>query len=84
MKNSKKAVAILAVIIGIGFLVAGVVYATHSASTLPHFYPGYEAGSSHVHTKHAIASFLLGLAALIFAWFQSGTKPTATTTPPTV
>jgi hypothetical protein len=39
---------------------------------LPSFFPGYEAGSSHHHTKHGIAAFVVALACFVFAWFQSG------------
>ena len=38
------------------------------------FFPGHEAGSSHHHVKHGIAAFLLGVAALVLAWFQSGPR----------
>jgi len=33
---------------------------------------GHEAGSSHHHVKHAIASLFLGIGCFIFAWFESG------------
>jgi amino acid permease len=47
------------------------VYFVDSASALPSFIPGHEAGSAHHHVKHGIAALLLGLAALVFAWFQT-------------
>ena len=65
----------IAVIIGIALIVVAVVYWVEPAKSLPSFFPGHEAGSSHHHVKHGIAAFLLGLACLAFAWFQSGRKP---------
>jgi hypothetical protein len=37
---------------------------------------------SHHHYKHGIAAFLLGIACLVFAWFQSGPKRTEATGSP--
>ncbi len=70
----------LAVIVGIALIVVAVVYWIEPARSLPSFFPGHEAGSSHRHVKHGIAAFLLGLACLAFAWFQSGRKPAARAT----
>ena len=47
------------------------------AKSLPGFFPGHQAGSSHHHVKHGIAAFLLGLACLVFAWFQTGPEAPA-------
>jgi hypothetical protein len=33
---------------------------------------GHENGVSAVHVKHGIASFLVGIACFVFAWFKSG------------
>jgi hypothetical protein len=52
--------------------VLAVVYFVDSASALPSFIPGHEAGSSHHHVKHGIAAAVLGIGCLIFAWFQTG------------
>jgi len=67
----------LAVILGIVLIVIGIVYFAESASALPSFFPGHEAGSSHHHTKHGIAAILLGLACFAFAWFNTGPKKSA-------
>ena len=64
----------LAVVLGIVLIVVGVVYWIEPAKSLPSFFPGQEAGSGHHHIKHGIAAFLLGVALLIFAWFQTGKK----------
>ena len=67
----------LAIILGVVFIVLGVVYWVEAARSLPSWLPGHEAGSGHHHIKHGIASFLLGVALLIFAWFQTGKKDTS-------
>ena len=74
MNTRHPVVIAAAVIFGVAFVVLGIVYWIEPASSLPSFIPGHEAGSGHHHVKHGIASFLLGLALLIFAWFQTGPK----------
>jgi hypothetical protein len=61
-----------AVLLGIVLIVIAIVYWADTASALPSFFPGHQAGSTHHHLKHGIAAFLLGIASLIFAWFQTG------------
>jgi hypothetical protein len=63
-----------AVAVGVALIVLAVVYWVEPASSLPSWIPGHEAGSGHHHVKHGIAAFLLGVALLVFAWFQSGKK----------
>lgn len=70
------AVIALAAILGVAFIVLAVVYWVEPAGSLPSWIPGHEAGSGHHHVKHGIASFLLGVALLIFAWFQTGKSRT--------
>ena len=53
-------------------LAIAAVYRVEPARSLPSFFPGHEAGSGHHHVKHGIAAFVVGLAALALAWFQSG------------
>ncbi len=71
MRNDRLLVA-LAVIVGIALIVVAAVYWAEPARSLPSFFPGHKAGSAHHHVKHGIAAFIVGLAALAFAWFQSG------------
>jgi hypothetical protein len=67
-----------AVLLGVVFLAIAVVYFVDPAGSLPSFFPGYKAGSSHHHTKHGIAAFVVAVALFIFAWFQSGpSEPTS-------
>ena len=73
MRNRKLLVA-LAIVLGIVLIVIAVVYWAEPARSLPSFFPGHEAGSSHHHVKHGIAAFLVGLACLAFAWFNTGPK----------
>ena len=62
----------LPVVVGLALIVVAVVYWAEPAGSLPSWLPGHAAGSGHHHVKHGIASFLVGLACLIYAWFQTG------------
>jgi len=64
----------LAVVAGIVLIVVSIVYFAEPESSLPSFFPGHQAGSSHHHFKHGIAAVLVGLACFVFAWFRSGPK----------
>jgi hypothetical protein len=68
----RPALILPAVIIGLALLALAVLYWVDSASALPAFLPGHDAGSSHHHVKHGIAAAVLGIGCLIFAWFQTG------------
>ena len=74
MNTRHPAVVIAAVVIGIALIVVSIVYWAEPAKSLPGFFPGHEAGSGHHHIKHGIAAFLVGVALLVFAWFQTGKK----------
>jgi hypothetical protein len=78
MRNDRLLVA-LAVAVGIVLIVVAIVYWVEPAKSLPSFFPGHLAGSTHHHVKHGIAAFLVGLASFAFAWFRSGPKRGATT-----
>jgi ammonia channel protein AmtB len=62
-------------VLGILLIVVAIVYWVEPAHSLPDFFPGHEHSTTH-HTKHGIAAFLVGLALLAFAWFQSAPKKT--------
>jgi hypothetical protein len=81
MNTRHPVVIALAVIIGIALIVLAIVYWAEPAGSLPSWIPGHEAGSGHHHVKHGIAAFLLGLALLVFAWFQTGKKQPASDAP---
>ena len=72
--NKRRNLILPAVLLGILFLVIAVIYLVEPAGSLPSFFPGHEAGSSHHHAKHGIAAFVVALACFVFAWFQSGSS----------
>jgi len=61
-----------AVVLGVLLIAVAIVYLVDSASALPSFFPGHEAGSTHHHVKHGIAALVVGLLCFVFAWFQTG------------
>jgi len=61
-----------AIIAGVLLVALVALYFADSAGALPSFIPGHQTGSGHHHIKHGIAAGLLGIACLIFAWFQTG------------
>jgi hypothetical protein len=70
--DSKRLLVVLAVVVGIALIVVAALYWAEPAKSLPSFFPGHEAGSAHHHVKHGVAAFLVGLACLVFAWFNTG------------
>jgi len=61
-----------AIAAGIVLIAIAIVYWAEPAGSLPSFFPGHEAGSSHHHVKHGLLAFILGLGCFVFAWFQTG------------
>jgi len=51
-------------LLGVVLLVVAAVYFMMPADQLPSFFPGYEAGVTHVHTKHGIVAGVAGLVLL--------------------
>ncbi len=70
--SNRRLWVILAVVVGIVLIAIAIVYWVEPAKSLPSFFPGHQTGSNHHHTKHGIAAFLVGLACLVFAWFNTG------------
>lgn len=68
-------VAIVAALAGAVLIVVALLYLVEPADSLPSFMPGYDGASGRHHIKHALATLLLGLGALVLAWFQSGARP---------
>ena len=55
--------------LGVILLVVAAVYFVVPADQLPGFFPGHEAGVTHVHAKHGIAAAVAGVVLLIAgAW----------------
>jgi hypothetical protein len=75
--SNNRLLVILSVVAGVAFIALAIVYWVEPAGSLPSWIPGHEEGSGHHHVKHGIASFLVGLACLAFAWFRSGPRRTA-------
>jgi len=72
--SSNRTVAALAAVLGVLLLVVAAVYFAQTAGSLPSFFPGHQAGSSHHHTKHGVAALVVALGAFALAWFQSGPR----------
>jgi UDP-N-acetylmuramyl pentapeptide phosphotransferase/UDP-N-acetylglucosamine-1-phosphate transferase len=70
--DNRRLLALAATVLGIALIVVAVIYWAEPAKSIPSFFPGHRAGSNHHHTKHGIASFLVGLACLVFGWFNTG------------
>ena len=74
---SDRTINILLVIAGAVLILIAVVYWLEPAKSLPGLMPGHEAGSTHHHVKHGLAALLLGVGALVLAWFRSGPRHSA-------
>ena len=61
-----------AIALGVLLIVVAIIYWVEPAKSLPSFFPGHAAGSSHHHAKHGLAAFIVGLGCFVFAWFQTG------------
>ena len=77
---NRRTLARIAIVVGIALIAIAIVYWAEPAKSLPSFFPGHEAGSSHHHAKHGIASFLVGLACFACAWFTPGPKKSSAPT----
>ena len=51
-------------LLGVVLLIVAAVYFIMPADQLPSFFPGHEAGVTHVHTKHGIVAGVAGLVLL--------------------
>jgi hypothetical protein len=59
----------LAMILGLAFTVVAILYWLLPAGSLPDFFPGFEAGSSHVHVKHGIAAAAAAVLMFAIGWY---------------
>ena len=71
MVGQKKLLVVLAIVVGIVLIAIAAVYWAEPAKSLPSFFPGHQAGSAHHHVKHGVAALFVGLACLVFAWFNT-------------
>ena len=59
----------VAIILGLAFAAVAIVYWTMPAGSLPSFMPGFDAGSTLVHVKHAIAAAAAAVVCFGFGWY---------------
>ncbi|MGI4788208.1 MAG: hypothetical protein ACRYFS_05090 [Janthinobacterium lividum] len=76
--QTKQLTAGVAILIGVLFLVAAVLYFITPAGSLPGFLPGHEAGVMTPHTKHGILAIALAVCAFVAARFLYGSTPETT------
>jgi hypothetical protein len=60
----------IAGLLGVLFLAIAATYWLVPVGSLPSFSPGFEAGSRHIASKHAIGSLMVALVLFTFAWLQ--------------
>ena len=58
----------IAYILAIICIIAAVMYFAMPAGQLPTFMPGYEAGSAHMHMKHAIIAVVAAVVLVLIGW----------------
>ena len=58
----------IAIVLALVFIAIAVVYFVVPAGSLPSFFPGFEAGSAHIHVKHGAVSAVVGVVLFVIAW----------------
>ena len=58
----------IAYILAIICVIVAVVYFVMPAGQLPTYMPGYEAGSTHIHSKHAIVAIVAAVILAVIGW----------------
>jgi hypothetical protein len=58
----------LAYLLAIICVIAAVTYFMVPAGSLPTFMPGYEAGSAHMHMKHAAIAVVAAIVLFLIGW----------------
>jgi hypothetical protein len=75
MTSTQRSLVVAAAIVaGVALLVVAAIYWAEPAKSLPSFFPGHEAGSTHHHAKHGIAAFVVALGCFVIAWFATGPR----------
>jgi hypothetical protein len=59
---------LLAYLLAIICIIAAVMFFVMPAGQLPTFMPGYEAGSAHIHMKHAIIALVAAVILFLIGW----------------
>ena len=71
----RRFLAIILLIVGVAAVVAGVLYLTQPANSLPTFFPGYAAHVVGKHMKRGYAGVALGAVLVIVAFAVALTGP---------
>ena len=71
----RRVLALILLIVGIAAVVAGVLYLTQPAHSLPTFFPGYAAHVVSKHTNRGYAGIALGAVLVIVAFVVALTGP---------
>jgi hypothetical protein len=64
----------VAIILGLAFAAIAVIYWVLPAGSLPGFFPGFQAGSTHIHVKHGIAAAVICVILFAFAWYAGRSR----------
>jgi hypothetical protein len=59
---------LVAFVLAIICIIVAVMYFVIPAGSLPTFMPGYEAGSVHIHMKHAIIAAVAAVVLFLIGW----------------
>ena len=59
---------LVAYLLAIICVIAAVMYFVMPAGQLPTFMPGFEAGSAHIHMKHAIIALVAAVVLFLIGW----------------
>ncbi len=71
----RRFLAIILLVVGVAAVVAGVLYLTQPANSLPTFFPGYAAHVVGKHMKRGYAGVALGAVLVIVAFVVALTGP---------
>jgi hypothetical protein len=73
-RNTPVALTAVLAVAGVVLVCIAIVYFAEPAGSLPAFFPGHSAGSTHHHTTHGLAALIVGVVALAGAWMSAGHK----------
>jgi len=59
---------LVAFVLAVICIIVAVMYFVIPAGSLPTFMPGYEAGSAHIHMKHAIIAAVAAVVLFLIGW----------------
>jgi len=68
MGTGMRLVVLVAYVLAIICAIAAIIYITTQAGSLPTFIPGYTAGSTRIHSTHALAAAIAAVVLFIIGW----------------